>query len=326
MPKKEKQNTEVRDFSKLNFARLAHNYLMQRKQGNYTLDELNQTIDFINFSLDPQNQNLPVHNVGVLLVCINQHYWPYALPVIQGLKNLFLPQHNTEIMMFSDLSQWPEAKNVTYGAHTIFPVDSLEWPYPTLYRYHMFLQQEEYLKKFDYLFYVDLDMRVVNVVGDELLGDGLTAAQHPMYAIRKELIPPYEPNPASTAFINRPGKIVERDGKPWFQPLYYAGGVQGGRTEQFIEAMKVMQRNIDADMNNGYIAIWNDESHWNKYLFDNPPSVVLDPSYVYPDSMIEQYYKKTWGRDYTPRIITLTKPFSLSKEGGTAANQMMQTM
>jgi len=101
-----------------------------------------------------------------------------------------------------------------------------------------------------------------------------------------------------------------------FQPLYAAGGFQGGRTEDFIRAMKVMKERIDTDFANNYIARWNDESHWNKYLYENPPSVVLNPSYVYPDSLNRAYYQKLWGRNYVPKLITLTKPFSLSKDGG----------
>jgi hypothetical protein len=313
------------DFSSLNLARIGHNYLTASNSGDYTVEQLNLLNGYVNYVLDENNQALPTYKVGLVFVCINQPYWQYAQPVIENARNLFLPGHETEIMMWSDMPNYPEAKDVNYGV-TIFPTESIQWPYPTLMRYHLFLQQEEYLKKFDYVFYVDLDMRIVNVVGDEILGDGLTAAEHPMYSLRKEYFPPYEPNPNSEAYIPRPGKIVNEGGNQRFKPLYYAGGVQGGKTEQFIDAMKEMKRMIDSDMGKGYIPIWNDESVWNKYLFDHPPAVVLNPSYVYPDSMIEEYYKKLWGRDYPPKIITLTKPFSTSKEGGAAAAQMMQTM
>lgn len=203
---------------------------------------------------------------------------------------------------------------------TVFPVESQPWPYPTLMRYHMFLSEEEYLKKFDYIFYLDLDMRIVNIVGDEILGEGLTAAQHPMYALRQQFWYPYEPNPESAAYIKATGRLLETpDGRKLFEPLYAAGGFQGGKTQMFIDAMKAMKEGINKDFKRNYIARWNDESHWNKYLYDNPPSVVLSPSYVYPDSLIEQYYVKLWGCNYAPKIITLTKPFSVSKEGGEAA-------
>jgi hypothetical protein len=161
-------------------------------------------------------------------------------------------------------------------------------------------------------------------MGDEILGD-LVAAEHPMYSIKQEYIPPYEPNEQSTAFIPRTGKIeLTPAGKKRFKPLYLAGGLQGGRSENFIKAMKVMRDRIDEDFTkNGYIAIWNDESHWNKYCFENPPTVVLNPSYVYPDSLINQYYKPLWGRNYVPKLITITKKFSLSKEGGTNLQQIL---
>lgn len=177
------------DFSKLNLARLGHNYLQETKAGEYTVDQLNAMNGYVNYLFEARNQDLPRYKVGLMFVCINQPYWPYAEQVIDGVRNYFLPGHDTEIMMWNDMTQWPEAKDVSYGA-TIFPTESLNWPYPTLMRYHLFLQQEEYLKKFDYLFYLDLDMRVVNIVGDEILGNGLTAAEHPMYSLKKELWAP----------------------------------------------------------------------------------------------------------------------------------------
>lgn len=319
------QKREV-DFSRLNFPRLAHRYFQETKGGNYTLEDLNSHNGYINHLFKAENQDLPTYKVGLMFVCINQQYWQYAKPVIDGVRNLFLPGHETEIMMWADLAQYPESKDVTFGADKVFPTESVGWPYPTLMRYHLFLQQEEYLKKFDYLFYLDLDMRVVNIVGDEIFGDGLTAAEHPMYSVRKELWPPYEPNPDSACYIKRPGMLIDEGGKPRFKPLYYAGGLQGGKTSEFIKAMHALKKLIDTDMSKNYIPVWNDETAWNKYLSENPPSVVLSPSYVYPDSMIDEYYKKVWGRDYPPKIITLTKPFTTSKEGGAAAQAMTQTL
>ncbi len=206
----------------------------------------------------------------------------------------------------------------------VFPTEPVEWPLPTLLRYNLFLQQEEYLNQFDYLFYIDIDMRITDWIGEEILGDGLTAAEHPMYALRPNLYPPYEPNPDSTAYIKRPGKVITgEDGKPRFKPFYYAGGFQGGKTPDFIKAMKVMRKNIDDDFNRNYVAIWNDESHWNKYLSENPPEVVLNPSYIYPDSLIADYYFKIWGRNYSPKIMTLTKSFTTSSEGGEAVKRLI---
>lgn len=208
---------------------------------------------------------------------------------------------------------------------TIFPTESVDWPMPTLMRYHLFLQQEEKLKEYDYIFYCDVDMFFKNVIGDEILGSGLTAAPHPGYYLKKELYPPYEPNEFSQAYIPRPGRITNEEGKPRFRPEYYAGGFQGGKSAQFISAMKEMKAMIDKDLAMKYIPIWNDESIWNAYLFKNPPSIMLTPSYIYPDSLIKEYYEPyVWGRSFQPKLITITKWFSISKEGGQAIKDMIK--
>jgi hypothetical protein len=145
-----------------------------------------------------------------------------------------------------------------------------------------------------------------------------------MYSLRKEYTPPYEPNPESMAYIKRPGKIINENGMFRFKPYYYAGGFQGGTAKEFLKASRVLKRNIDRDFDKNYVAIWNDESHWNRYLFDYKGDlVVLSPSYVYPDSLIKEYYEKAWGCSYEPKIITLTKPFTLSTQGAEEINKFI---
>lgn len=118
---------------------------------------------------------------------------------------------------------------------------------------------------------------------------------------------------------------MDENGKKRLKPFYLAGGVQGGRADVFIKAMKEMKEMIDKDfIENNYVAIWNDESYWNRYCLDNQPDIVLSPSYVYPDSLINEYYRPLWGRNYVPRLMTITKKFSLSKEGGSAIKNMTQ--
>lgn len=251
------------------------------------------------------------------MITLNPPYWQYVGPCIQSLKKFFLNGHDVDFLLWSDMPETVE------GAR-LFPTEGHQWPTPTLFRYGLFLREEELLKDYDFLFYCDSDMLAVSRIGDEVLGEGLTAAQHPMYALRREYLHPYEPNPASTAYMPSVGRTMDDKGKKRFEPLYAAGGFQGGRAQDFIKAMEVMKENIDQDFIKGYTAIWNDESHWNKYLLDNPPSVVLSPSYIYPDSLIKNYYTKLWGRNYVPRLVTLTKPFSLTKEGGVALQQILR--
>lgn len=334
------------------FTRLANNFYIQN---GINVDYQRIVIDsqLVNYILTHKDDLSQKFKVALCFICLNPPYWQYMNDAIAGSKQFFLPGHDTDIFLWSDIPTTEEgvlkkanelkAKDQTWDEKpfieevwrlsqqvqeqtTLTETASIDWPMGTLMRYNLMLQQEEKLKEYDYVFYCDIDMRFVNVVGDEILGDGLTAAQHPMYALRKEYIPPYEPNKESAAFIPRPGKIVPEGDKKRFLPLYYAGGFQGGKADLWVKAMRAMKKTIDTDFNNDYIAIWNDESHWNKYLSENEPSVVLTPSYIYPDSLIEEYYKKIWGVDYPPRLVTLTKPFTTSTDGGQAVQQMLGSM
>lgn len=258
-----------------------------------------------------------MYKVALISICLNKPYWEFYPKMVESAKKFFLKGHQVDYICWSDM---PPENNL--GVKVI-PTEPTEWPAPTLRRFHLFLREEELLKEYDYIYYIDADELFVSRVGDEVLGD-LVATQHPMYAIRKEYIPPYEPNEKSTAYIPRPSRIIDEKGKKRLETLYYAGGFQGGRSEKFIKAMKVMKEMIDKDFTeNNYIPIWNDESIWNRYLFDNPPDVVLNPSYCYPDSLNKAYYQKVWGRNYVPKIITITKKFSLTTDGGANLQMML---
>lgn len=288
--------------------------------------------------------------VALLFISLNDRYWPYLSQVIKDCKQNFLPHHSVDYFVWSDIpdkdseeyrkidnTRWwnqevlLETVNFLHDTKgiNIFPTEPIEWPAPTLMRYHLFLQQEELLKDYDYIFYLDADMRVVAKISDEILGEGLTVAEHPMYSLRHQYIPPYEPNRESNAYISRLGHIVKEGEKNRLKPLYLAGGFQGGKANLFIESMQRMKENIDKDFDKNYTAIWNDESHWNKEVLDhaNPldghPTIVLSPSYIYPDSLIKEYYEPIWGCSYEPKIITITKPFSLTTQAGTELQQFL---
>lgn len=261
---------------------------------------------------------------------------PTDAEIAQAVKDMEVLTPESRAMAMQNLNQIQSRETIKSAVEflrndpdaNIYPTEAVAWPLPTLMRYHLFLQAEEKLNEYDYVFYLDADMRVVDVVGEEILGQGLTMAEHPMYALRPEHIPPYEPNKDSTAYIKRFGAvIVDEKGRPRFKPLYAAGGFQGGVTSEFVKAMKVMRKNIDQDFSSNYVAIWNDESHWNKYLSDYEGHyIALTPSYVYPDSLINEYYVRIWGKNYQPKIVTLTKKFTVTKEGGDELRDRLNSM
>lgn len=341
--------------SQTELTRIASNFFQERTDGEYSANDVDVVKEFFNYAA--QSEPLKKYRVALCFICLNAPYWQYMPKAIEGAKKFFLPDHNVDYFIWSDLPDNPElikqklaesylkfgeAKTSIINSSSaailmnddkigemekliselleikkkfnVFELGSVEWPLPTLFRYHTFLQQEEKLQDYDYIFYCDIDMQFVNYVGDEILGDGLTAALHPMYALRKNFIAPFEPNPESSAYVN-------------FDNRYYAGGFQGGKAKDFINAMKEMRKTVDTDFEKkNYIARWNDESHWNRFLRNNPPSIILSPAYIYPDSLINEYYIKVWGRNYSPKIITITKKFTISKDGGKAIQEQMKTL
>lgn len=349
---------EIKDF-----LRLVNNFYVSKGTGT-DIDRINTDIELSNYVSANQKILGKKYKVALVFICLNPLYWEFCKEMVESARQFFLPGHEVDFFFWTDIpAGHEEARNKIREAWASVPekniqiddpnvsaridhivqgiielrkdphihlisTEPVQWPYPTLLRYNLFLQEEEALTKYDYIFYSDVDMRFVSIVGDEILpisenGTGITAAQHPMYAIDKALWYPYEPNPKSASFIKRPGIIITDNGKPRFMPLYAAGGFQGGKAERFISAMKVCKEIIERDLNIGYIPIWNDESAWNKYLECNEPEIVLSPSYIYPDSLIDDYYvKKVWWKNYPPKLMTLTKWFSTSKAGGEAVAQM----
>lgn len=306
-----------KEISAPEFIRLANNFYNSK---NIIADINRISVDSYLFNYINSNLDLKKYRIALCCICLNEPYWPFAKEMIEGARQFFLPGHNVDIFLWSDMP-----KDMNYGA-TVFETESAPWPMPTLMRYSLFLQQEEVLKDYDYIFYCDVDMKFVGVVGDEILGSGLTAALHPGYAIRKQLWPPYEPNKRSASYIERPGLVTIDKDRPRFMPMYFAGGLQGGVTKEWFKAMREMKKIVDKDLSKNYVPIWNDETVWNKYLEKTPDNlIVLTPSYIYPDSLIKEYYEPiVWGCSYQPKLMTLTKKFSLSKEGAEEVEKMIK--
>ena len=348
------------------FTRLANNFYVSRGLDNQ-IGRVNLDAELVNYILSNHNSVKSKVKVAFCCICVNPHYWEFIKPLMEGAKNYFLPGHQTNFFLWSDIPKpskfdFETIEKQIFAYHTqnpraipveqirfdvkestkkalqssqfaesinVFEIGAEVWPMPTLMRYHLMLQQEEKLKEYDYIFFCDVDMLFVSVIGDEILGKRLTAVIQPMYQTRKEFTPPYEPNPQSASYIPRPGKFVNENGKPRFIPIYLAGGFQGGKSEPWIEAMKVMRKKIDDDMNKlNYIPIWNDESTFNSYMFENPSDedIILSPSYVYPDSLVKEYFEPMWGQSYYPKLVTLTKKFTLSSSGGEHVQKTTQEL
>lgn len=214
-------------------------------------------------------------NIGLLVMATGK-YIQFVEPLIASAEKHFCQNHKITYFVFTD-SKLPSTDRVVY-----IHQDRLGWPFDTMNRYHAYLASEDLLRTQDYLFACDADMLFVGEVGDEVLGK-LVATEHPGFVGRRGS---YETNPSSKACV------FDYEGRQ-----YFAGGFYGGETEAILQLLQVNTSNIDDDLSRGIIAVWHDESHWNRYCIDHKPTVILNPSYCYPENWRLPYPKKLLALD-----------------------------
>jgi histo-blood group ABO system transferase len=208
--------------------------------------------------------------IGLLNIATNR-YLEFVDNLYNSANEYFLAKDGHEIFffLFTNLPDSIKRKDIQVINQEHYP-----WPGMTLRRYEIFSKNSELLSTMDYLFYCDIDMVFEGYVGNEIIGD-LVATIHPGFWDAPLRVLSYERNPISKAYV----ALTEGQ-------RYYAGGFNGGRSENFLKMSETIYKNIEEDKSKGHIAVWHDESHLNRYLIDNPPSVVLDPSYCFPKDAV----------------------------------------
>ncbi len=226
-----------------------------------------------------QIQTLFSANVG-LLVMATGRYIHFVPPLIESSEKYFCNNHHVTYFIFTD-NPFPASDNVV-----VIYQGRLGWPFDTMMRFHAYYKQKDLLEKQDYLFACDADMLFVDSVGDEILSN-LVSTQHPGFVGHRGS---YETNPLSKACI------YDNEGEQ-----YFAGGFYGGSSKEFLKVASTCAKNINDDLNKGFIAVWHDESHLNRYFVDHKPTKILTPSYCYPES---------WKLPYQKRLLALDKNHS----------------
>lgn len=227
---------------------------------------------------------------ALLIIATGPAYWLYAHNLIQSAEKFMFPH---DVVLFTD------NPDLTQGASQEFRIPSMVYPDATLLRYHVFCDHLKFLDQYDYLFYSDADMLLVAPVAPEdILSDGITATEHPGFV---GTIGSPETRKESTAYCPKPR-------------TYFCGGFNGGTNQAFLNMAVNIKWDITQDQKNGITAVWFDESHTNRYLYDNSPTKVLSPSFCYPESEYKNpggFYRGIWNRAgrgiIEPKLIALDK-------------------
>jgi len=212
--------------------------------------------------------------IAILYICTGK-YKVFWKDFYLSSEKRFIPKAEKHYFVFTDAKEI-EFENENSKIHKIFQ-KNLGWPDNTLRRFEMFLNIKHDLINFDYVFFFNANLMFMEDISDQdflpINNEQLVACIHPGFYKKNTDKFPYEYRDTSTAYIEKRNK-----------EFYFCGGINGGKTKDFIEAMEKMQNNIKKDDSNDIVALWHDESHWNKYICDDKKIFkILTPDFLYPE-------------------------------------------
>lgn len=212
--------------------------------------------------------------VAILYICTGK-YKQFFDGFYKSCEKFLLPRSSKTYFVWTDDSHLADG---LANVH-IYPKKCEGFPADSLFRFEMFLQAEEELKRYDYIYFFNSNAEIKRTIGKEILPDetglamgiwpGKREHQHPMFY-------PYERNKKSLAYIAPYGKDY----------TYFMGGLNGGTSEDYLKMIRVLAKNIREDYNKGIIAKVHDESHINAYL-RNHPCKKLGREFCLPEEWIQ---------------------------------------
>ena len=228
--------------------------------------------------------------VGILYICTGKYtvFWP---DFYRTFRKKFLPESDKTFFVFTDAPSIegdgaPDVRRIYQKA--------LDWPYSSLLRFKMFAGQAAALEKMDYLFFANANLVCRETVTEaEFLprpdrGELLLVVQQPGFWDKKPIFYTYDRNPKCRAYIPY---NCGRD--------YVSGGLNGGTAAAFLAMSRELDRRTDADLADGQMALWHDESHLNRYIAEQDPASyrLLTPAYWYPEGWDMPFAQKIVVRD-----------------------------
>lgn len=197
-------------------------------------------------------------------------YEAYSDALFDSAEHFFHPTKTVKFLMLQGRPGWPDA---------------------TMYRWHALAS---HLPNSTYVFLSDADMRFESEVRSEVLPrQGIVATLHPGYVISPTGDLPYERRPTSVCCISGRGGS------------YFCGGFVGGTRQAMLQLAHRIADKIDTDVEHGIIPRWHDESALNRCLLELPPSLILSPSYCYPDD--DSWYRSYWSENYERKLVAIDK-------------------
>jgi hypothetical protein len=223
-----------------------------------------------NFLLDLRyREKSSMKKIAILTIATGK-YIKFIPDLIDSCESFFIPKSEKKYFIFTD-------GEIDSRDGKVIKIDQnkLGWPYDTMMRFHMFSSIEKDLEKFDFIFFMNANMKVVSSISRRILPtkeeSGLVVTHHPGFYKKHPNLFTYERNPTSNFYI------------PFGSGNNYVQGCfNGGRSSEFLEMCRQIKKRIDSDLENKIIPVWHDESALNWYMIDKTPKI-LHPVYAWPE-------------------------------------------
>lgn len=219
--------------------------------------------------LNEQHKNT---RIGLFVFAVKK-YIQFLGPFLESAERFFMVGHNVTYYVFTD--RLNEVVKPNMGDGRILQLHKVSadqrWQDVSMRRIEILtvLTKQQLPKEIDYLVCADVDMVFNDHMGVEILGD-LIATLHPGFFLVEPHQFSYERRPISAAYIPF--------GKGDF---YYMAALYGGKVEEIHKLSIACQHGIMEDKKKEIEAVWQEESHLNRYLVYNKPTKVLSPEYLW---------------------------------------------
>ncbi|XP_075143565.1 histo-blood group ABO system transferase 2-like [Leptodactylus fuscus] len=231
--------------------------------------------------LDKQHSST---RIGLFVFAVKK-YIRFLQPFLESAERYFMVGHKVTYYVFTDKVDEVVKPKMADGRilqlHNV--VADQRWQDVSMRRMEILtVYTKEYMpSEIDYLVCADVDMVFNDHVGVEILGD-LFATIHPVFFLSEPQSFTYERRPISAAYI------------PYGQgDFYYMAAFYGGKVDEIYKLSTTCQNGIIEDKKKNIEALWQEESHLNRYLVYNKPTKVLSPEYIWDTNLpLGEFIKK----------------------------------
>jgi hypothetical protein len=202
--------------------------------------------------------------LAVVTVATGKYFDLFFPDFEQTVYSTLAPGHEVGIFCFTD-QMAPCAPNTR-----LLPTRHMGWPFDSLMRFHLIDGIADQLADFDYVLYLDSDMKVLAALEPEILKERFVAVSHPGFCHQAALAT-FEIDRTSAAFVPEAQRMT-----------YVQGCFFGGRSLCFRYLVRILHHKVAHDLAAGAIPAWHDESYLN-WFFSVHAFRALSPGYAYPE-------------------------------------------